>query len=119
MSRLIVAALCAVLAFPALAEEEKSLAESVTPPASEQNQTPADVEMAKVRAAQQQAASGVPAAPATGQPSGAAQAQQEEPKSSIPLDKRRGGDITQCLEAGDKSDKAINACADKYRPRAH
>ncbi len=37
------------------------------------------------------------------------------PKSSIPLEKRQGGDITQCLEAGSKSDKDIAACAEKYR----
>jgi len=38
------------------------------------------------------------------------------PKSSIPLEKRKGGDITKCLEAGSKSDKDIAACAEKYRP---
>lgn len=37
------------------------------------------------------------------------------PKSSIPLEKRRGGDITSCLEAGNKTDKDIAACAEKYR----
>jgi hypothetical protein len=143
MSRLIVAALCAVLAFPVLAEEEGSLADAVKPPASDaaqqapadqgaaqppadqgaapadqgaapadQGATPADVDMARVRAAEQ-AASGVPA---TGEAQGGGQTPSAEPKSSIPLDKRQGGDITQCLESGDKSDKAIAACADKYRP---
>lgn len=140
MSRLIVAAICTALAFPVLAEDEGSLADAVKPPASAQgqgaapasadqkaapaeenaSQAPADVDMANVRAAQQ-AASGVPAtgeAPG-GADSGGAQAQPAEPKSSVPLDKRQGGDITQCLDAGDKSDKAIAACAEKYRPHGH
>lgn len=47
--------------------------------------------------------------------SGDQQAGAAVPKSSIPLDKRKGGDITQCLEAGSKSDKDIAACAEKYR----
>ncbi len=155
MSRLIVAAICAVLALPALAEDEGSLADAVKPPAAEQNaapagqnaaqppaeqgaapagqgaapadqsgaQAPADVDMANVRAGQQ-AASGVPAttvapqqgAQPGGEQPGGAQGPAAEPKSSIPLDKRQGGDITQCLEAGDKSDKAIAACAEKFRP---
>ncbi|HEY5993836.1 MAG TPA: hypothetical protein VIU46_04455 [Gallionellaceae bacterium] len=57
-----------------------------------------------------------PAAPASSAP--AATEQQGTPvtpKSSIPLEKRQGGDITQCLEAGSKSDKDIAACAEKYR----
>lgn len=59
------------------------------------------------------AASGV--APAQAQPSGAASAvESEAPKSAIPMQKRKGGDITQCLQAG--SDKDIAACAEKYRP---
>ncbi len=141
MSRLILAALCAVLAFPVLAEEEGGIADVTSTPESERNaaQTPADVDMAKVRAAEQPA-SGVPATPAgtqppapqppapqpaAGQPGGEAQgagqpqAETVEPKSSIPLDKRQGGDITQCLNADDKSDKAIAACAEQYRPRSH
>ncbi len=159
MSRLVLAALCAVLAFPVLAEEERGIADVTSTPESERNaaQTPADVDMAKVRAAEQPA-SGVPATPAGTQPAaaqpegaqpganqpgasqpggsqaggsqpaegqpggeaqGAAQSQAVESKSSIPLDKRQGGDITQCLEAGDKSDKAIAACAEKFRPRSH
>lgn len=136
MNRLIVAGICALLAFPALAAEEGSLADAVTPPAAEQSaapapaaqnaaEAPADVDMANVRAAQQ-AASGVPATgegqggaqPGGGQP-GTDQTQPVEPKSSIPLDKRQGGDITKCLEAGDKSDKAIAACANQYRPKGH
>ncbi len=138
MSRLILAALCTVLALPVLAAEEGGIADVTNTPESERNaaqnaaqnagqasgQTPADVDMANVRSAQP--ASGVPATPAKpaeaqpgeGQP-GARQAPETEPKSSIPMDKRQGGDITQCLEAGDKSDKAIAACAEKYRPRAH
>ncbi len=59
-----------------------------------------------------QGASAVPpAAPAASEP----QAAPVTPKSSIPLEKRQGGDITQCLEAGSKSDKDIAACAEKYR----
>jgi len=64
-------------------------------------------------------ASGVPAvAPAqpAAQPSGRAEGPEATPKSSVPLEKRKGGDITQCLEAGSKSDKDIAACAEKYRP---
>lgn len=130
MSRLFVAALFAVLAFPVLAEDQGSLADAVKAQSTEQNaapadangaQVPADVDMANARAGQQ-AASGVPAtgeAQGGAQAGGAGQAQPAEPKSSIPLDKRQGGDITKCLEAGDKSDKAIAACADKYRPRGH
>jgi hypothetical protein len=63
-------------------------------------------------------ASAVPAAaPEMAQPAGETvpPAQQVAPKSSIPLDKRKGGDITQCLEAGSRSDKDIAACAEKYR----
>ncbi len=134
MSRLILAALCTVLALPVLAAEEGGIADVTNMPESERKaaqnagqasgQTPADVDMANVRSAQP--ASGVPATPAKpaeaqpgeGQP-GARQAPEAESKSSIPMDKRQGGDITQCLEAGDKSDKAIAACAEKYRPRAH
>lgn len=74
--------------------------------------------MANVRSAGQ--AASAPSAATPGQPPAAQGGQQtavEQPKSSIPLDKRQGPDITKCLEAGDKSDKAINACADKYRPR--
>jgi hypothetical protein len=121
MNKLIVAMICAMLAFPVLAEGQGGLADETTPPPSEQNagQTPADVDMANVRSGDQ-AASGVPA---TAQPSGEAQfggsaQQQVDGKSVIPLDKRRGGDITECLQAGDKSDQAINACADKYRPHS-
>lgn len=141
MSKLIVAAMCAMLAFPAMAEEQGSIADVTNAPPSEQNaaQTPADVDMANARAAAQ-AASGVPATPQAapaeqGQPAGAAAGQPAapapaaegqpaqqagtaaEPKSSIPMGKRQGGDITECLQAGDKSDKAIAACAEKYRPR--
>jgi hypothetical protein len=139
MNRLILAALCAMLALPVLAAEQGSIADVTNMPESERNaaqnasqasgQTPADVDMANVRSAQP--ASGVPATPAkpaeaqpgegqpgAQQPAGAQQAPEAEPKSSIPMDKRQGGDITQCLEAGDKSDKAIAACAEKYRPRA-
>ncbi len=74
-----------------------------------------------------QAASAVPAAPAmpaapgaTAEPSGTmapAPAAAEAPKSSIPLEQRKGGDITECLAAGSGSDKDIAACAEKYRPR--
>lgn len=68
-------------------------------------------------AGQTGAASG--AAPATAQPAGAMEGSSTEggatPKSSIPLDKRKGGDITQCLGAG--SDKDIAACAEKFRPK--
>ncbi len=76
-----------------------------------------------------QAASAVPAAPAmpaapgaTAEPSGTmapapAPATAEAPKSSIPLEKRKGGDITECLAAGSGSDKDIAACAEKYRPK--
>jgi hypothetical protein len=43
-------------------------------------------------------------------------AQQANPpvsKSSIPLEKRKGGDVTHCLEL--KSNQEIAACADKHR----
>lgn len=62
------------------------------------------------------AASAVPAA--TGQPSNVMEtpAPQTNPpvsKSAIPLEKRRGGDVTKCLELG--SNQEIAACADKHR----
>lgn len=135
MSKLIVAAVLAAFAAAAVAEGQGSIADVTVPPAPQQNtaqapadvpQTPADVDMANVRS-EAQAASGVPAAPAqpaaaqpAGEtpPGGQQAGQATESKSSIPLDKRRGGDITECLQAGDKSDKAIAACAEKYRPRA-
>ena len=62
-----------------------------------------------------------PEAPATAPEAASAPAAAEQqgtpvsPKSAIPLEKRQGGDITQCLEAGSKSDKDIAACAEKYR----
>jgi len=66
---------------------------------------------AQTTTAPNQASSAVPpAAPAPEQQSGSTLS-----KSSIPLAKRKGGDITQCLEAGSKSDRDIAACAEKYR----
>ena len=120
MSKLIVAVICAMLAVPVLAEDQGPLGDATTPPSSGQSagQTPADEDMANVRAGEgEQAASGVSATGEAqfGQREGA---DGVEPKSSLPLDKRKGGDITECLQAGDKSDQAINACADKYRPRS-
>ncbi len=59
-----------------------------------------------------------PAAPAVASepaPASGEQGPAPTPKSSIPLEKRRGGDVTSCLEAGNKSDKDIAACAEKYR----
>lgn len=115
MNKLIVALLCTLLTVPALAEDQGAA-----------SQMPADVDMANARGDGQ--AASAPAAPAPApseqaQPSSPGgeqdQATQPEPKSSIPLDKRQGPDITKCLDAGDKSDQAINACADKYRPRSH
>jgi hypothetical protein len=52
-------------------------------------------------------------APASGEQQGAP----ATPKSSIPIEKRKGGDITQCLESGNKTDKEIAACAEKFRKR--
>lgn len=61
-------------------------------------------------------ASAVPSA--TSQPPNAPEARVPQagapaPKSSIPLDKRKGGDVTKCLELG--SNQEIAACADKHR----
>ncbi|HMC12867.1 MAG TPA: hypothetical protein VKG67_00800 [Gallionellaceae bacterium] len=62
------------------------------------------------------AASAVPAA--TAQPSNVLettepQANPPVSKSAIPLEKRKGGDVTKCLELG--SNQEIAACAEKYR----
>ena len=118
MTRLIVVALFAGWAGLAMAADEAQGAqESKVAVLPQQEPAPAAPAMGGQAAP---AASGVPAAPgATAEPTGTATAPAaavEAPKSSIPLEKRQGGDITQCLEAGSKSDKDIAACAEKYRP---
>ena len=129
MSKLILALFCGLLTAPVLAQDRGNAATSspVAAQAAAQgsvsqtpaDEAPADVDMANVRSAG--AAASAPSAAAPGQSpaaqGGGQQTVVEQPKSAIPLDKRQGPDITKCLEAGDKSDKAINACADKYRPR--
>jgi hypothetical protein len=54
-------------------------------------------------------------APPAGQATTEQQAPPVQSKSAIPLEKRKGGDVTECLEAGSKSDKDIAACAEKFR----
>ncbi len=73
---------------------------------------PDTVAQARAADADSQAGSAVPS---TTPASGDQQAAPAVPKSSIPLEKRKGGDVTQCLEAGSKSDKDIAACAEKFR----
>lgn len=75
----------------------KKADEAHAPPAAETRTAPAD----DMRAVQ----SNETRAPQTGVSAS---------KSSIPLNQRKGGDITQCLEQG--SNQAIAACAEKYRP---
>jgi len=110
--RLTVVALCAALMGSAMAADAGNIAQGAVSGVSATTTTaPAAVA--------DQAAPAVPAATATtAQPSNAleAPAPQANPpvsKSAIPLEKRKGGDATKCLELG--SNKEIAACAEKYR----
>ncbi len=114
MRKLIVATLCASLTAFAMAEDASGLAEETVPPGQEKVQEPNQAAPAAPAASAVPAATPLPPGPA--EPSAPA-APLVTPKSSVPLEKRRGGDITECLQAGSKSDKDIAACADKYRPR--
>ena len=116
------------------AEQEQAAKEARQKAASEQaakepKQQPADDQPAKPEEAAGKDAAAAQAAPASGVPAAAPQAPEGQPeqpamvsKSSVPADKRKGGDITQCLDAGGqdaagKKDKEVAACAEPYSPR--
>lgn len=99
MNRLTVAVLCAGLMGSAMAVDE--------------GDAPAAKEPVITALPAISAASEVPAAqPSIAPETGAPQANPPTSKSSIPLDKRKGGDATKCLEL--KSNQEIAACAAKY-----
>ena len=136
MAKYLIAALCVMLAVPAFAEdddnlsaieqvrklseeqdkaEQKKKAGEQTPTASEQGDAATNGE---VKAADIPSASGVPESTPPSADGGSTMA----PKSSIPPEQRKGGDITQCLDADGKTgteqkDKAVAACAEPYSPR--
>ncbi len=118
MSRLFFAALLAAWMGQAVAADDGKIAqaETATEPTEPGpvNGAPEAVAPAASAVPPAAAASAVP--PAMTQPAAAPDNVPVLSKSSIPLEKRQGGDITQCLEAGTKSEKDIAACAEKYRP---
>ncbi len=115
MMRLMVTALLAGFIASAVAAEEDQTAQQEAP-------APAVAEPVPAVAPPPAPASGVPPtaapqpAPATTE-APAPEAGESVSKSSIPLEKRKGGDITKCLSDGVKTDKEIAACAEPYSPR--
>ena len=104
MNRLTVAVLCAGLMGSAMAVDEGN-----APAAKE----PLITVLPAVSAASEVPAAHPSIAPETSAPeTSAPQANPPASKSSIPLDKRQGGDATKCLEL--KSNQEIAACAAKY-----
>lgn len=101
MTRLLIAAFCSIwmasaaadalpqaASSPAAQQQQPVNAPAETPPASAVEGTQPDVQGGEVL----------------------------EPKSAIPIDKRKGGDITKCLEDGNRTDQEIAACAEPYSP---
>lgn len=115
MIRLIIVALFAGLTGSAMAVDEGSAPGNEGPSVIEVLPTVSPPAAAEPAAAP---ASAVPAVPAgAAQPPSAPETRPAQagvaPKSSIPIEKRKGGDVTKCLELG--SDREIAACAEKHR----
>lgn len=109
MIRLLIAAMCTLWMVAATAD---LLPQAASAPEAQQPPLAADP-------ADNQPASAIQAIPVNPADQGGAAPQAEEglaPKSSIPLDKRKGGDITSCLGDGTRTDKEIAACAEPYSP---
>ncbi len=115
MMRLMVTALCAGFIGSAVAADE--VAQEEAPPSQQEAPAPAVAEPVPGVAPPPAPASGVPPTAAPAPTTAAPEAEQSASKSSIPLEKRRGGDITRCLSDGVKTDKEIAACAEPYSPR--